>query len=390
MAHVLIGWELGANRGHIETIQRIAKRLLAEGHDVAIALQRVDGAGLERDPRLSLWQAPVWPRLLGNVAPTALPDPQTMGDILARLGVGEPGTLSAMIAGWDAILGAGKPDVVIADFAPALLCAARGRLASISVGTGFQQVPSQLARFPSLTGKAASFDESGLLDTVDAELHAAGRSALSTLPGMFAATHELVASFAELDPYRQHRQGDWSAPSVRLPVPVPEDQGGDGIFVYGYVGIPMISPLWDGLAATGRRVQVYIPDLSADYVRRLTGLGLTVLPKPLPLSEIAARSRLTVSHGGLGFVSSCLLVGLPQVVLSYDLEKRATGAAINALELGVTCDLPTLDARIFADQVNSVWADTALAAKARQAAPDFARRMAVTVEDEIGAVVAEL
>ena len=62
MARVLIGWELGTNRGHVDAVLRIARHLLSNGHDVHLALQQIDGAPLDADPRLHIWQAPIWPR----------------------------------------------------------------------------------------------------------------------------------------------------------------------------------------------------------------------------------------------------------------------------------------------------------------------------------------
>ena len=125
MARILFGWELGANRGHIERLLPMARRLLDSGHEVALALQQIDCAGLDRDPRITLWQAPVWPRLLINNLQDGSRRVATMGDILAQLGLDRPGCLAAMISSWDAIFAAFRPDVIVADYAPALLAARR-------------------------------------------------------------------------------------------------------------------------------------------------------------------------------------------------------------------------------------------------------------------------
>jgi rhamnosyltransferase subunit B len=60
MAHILIGWELGAGRGHALRIAQLAKALRAAGHRLSFAVQRVDA--LDPEAGGEVWQAPVTPR----------------------------------------------------------------------------------------------------------------------------------------------------------------------------------------------------------------------------------------------------------------------------------------------------------------------------------------
>ena len=192
VARILIGWELGAYRGHIVRMRLIAARLLSEGHSVAMALQQIDALGVDPDPRIQIWQAPVWPRLLVNAAQDLSRPVATMGDILARLGLDRPGCLAALVSGWDAIFAGFQPDVVIADYAPALLTAARGRIPSIQAGDVFACPPHDASCFPDLAGHAPAYDEATLLDIADADLASVGRGALSSLPALFAADKVLI------------------------------------------------------------------------------------------------------------------------------------------------------------------------------------------------------
>ena len=168
MARILLGWELGANRGHLVRLGNLARRLAAAGHDVAIAAQRLSRA-FDFPDGATLWQAPVWPRLLSNVGALGGAFPNTMGDILVRVGLDSDDALPSLIQGWDAILAAVRPDVVVADFAPALLCAARGRCPTLTVGIGFYVVPPALPAFPSLTGQHPVFPEAEVLERVNRE-----------------------------------------------------------------------------------------------------------------------------------------------------------------------------------------------------------------------------
>lgn len=383
MARILIGWELGANMGHVARMRDLVDALLARGHHVAIALQRIDALNFAEDRRLRLWQAPVWPRLLANTARPTAGEPATIGDILFRLGLGRHGTLSALLGGWDAILAAERPDLVISDFAPALLMAARGRIRSIAIGTGFTCPPASGPHFPPLGAAKPAIAEDELLDTVDAELAIAGRPPLETLPALFASDDQLICSFRELDPYRSVTGRTHFAPQVMPPVAAPNGAGGDEIFVYGFTLIGASATLWQALAACGHRVRVHLPDPTPEHLAVMRAGGLIFEPKPLPFPLIAQRSRIVVSHGGLGFASSALLAGLPQVVTFYDLEKRLTAEALEEGGLGIGTLLYDLDATAFGQLLGQAMANDAMAARCRDAAAAFHSRMERTADARI-------
>jgi rhamnosyltransferase subunit B len=390
MARVLFGWELGANRGHIERLLPMARRLLDQGHEVALALQQIDSAGLDRDPRLTLWQAPVWPRLLINNIQDGSRRVATMGDILAQLGLDRPGCLAAMVSGWDVIFAAFRPDVVVADYAPALLTAARARVATISVGDYFSCPPYQLDRFPSLTGTPNAYDEDALLDTVDADLASVSRAPLAGLPALFAADHVMVGNFAELDPYRPLRIGDYCAPSIKLPLADGSGGGGDELFVYAYNRISADNPIWAGLVATRRTVRIHMGDPTPAHLAEFKRFGCIYEPKPVPFPLIARRSSVAVSYGGNGFTSACLVAALPQLMMPFDLEKLMTARAVDALGLGKMLGFSNITADQVTETVSALASDAELAGKLRAMAPDFKSRMTMSMADEVIACIARL
>lgn len=390
MARILFGWELGANRGHIERLLPMARRLLDEGHEVGLALQQIDCAGLDRDPRITLWQAPVWPRLLINNLQDGSRRVATMGDILAQLGLDRPGCLAAMIGGWDAIFAAFRPDIIVADYAPALLSAAHGRVPTISVGDYFSNPPYQLEHFPNLTGMPNAYDEDALLDTVDADLVSVGRAPLAGLPALFTADHVMVGNFAELDPYRSLRRGGYCAPSIKLPLAEGTGGGGSEVFVYAYNRISADNPIWQGLAATRRTVRVHIHDPTRDHLALFKRLGCIYEPKPQPFPLIAARSCVAVSYGGNGFTSACLVAALPQLMMPFDLEKLMTARAVDALGLGKMLSFNGITADQVSEAIAALARDTALASRLRSMAPGFKSRMAVSMADEVIACITRL
>lgn len=372
MARILIGWELGANRGHADRLSRLAALLRAQGHVTSFALQRIDALTLEEAGGSPVWQAPVTPRLLVSAPQSRRGPPAGMAEILVRLGIDDPGLVAAMVGGWQRLIAAERADLVLGDFSPFLLLAARGRLPSILVGTGFTVPPSDMASFPRLIERVESVDQAAVLERLNAGIAAAGGERVERLPQAFEADRAFAASFAELDPYARQRAGP-------LLSPLPEDfdsaaEAGDEVFVYAPETLAPDAPLWDGLAASGLPVRVHVPRATAPVRERLAGLGLAFEPEPLPFARIAERSRILVSHGGHGFVCAGLAAGLPQVVCHYDVEKLLHGLAIARLGLGGHVSLASIDAKAFGASLSALHRDEALAARARAAAAGFRAR----------------
>ncbi|MBV9840270.1 MAG: glycosyl transferase-like UDP-glucuronosyltransferase [Sphingomonadaceae bacterium] len=364
MARVLIGWELGAHSGHVRRILSIAEMLTRAGHAVSLALQRIDagGAGTRGFP---LFQAPIWPRLIASIAGTSTIRTHSEADILARLGLDIPGTLSALIAGWDAIFAAARPDVVIAEYAPALLCAAAARIPSVGIGTAFELPPATMPRFPSLADKPAVTDEAALLALTNGELARAGRKPLAALPAIFACDAPIVSAFAAFDPYAQWRETTLVPPQLPLPIPFAAEPRGPEAFVYWPENFAAAGKLWDALATSGLPIRLHAPSLLAAQSNRLAAAGLVIEPNPLPFAAIVARSRIIVSHGGAGITSSALVAGLPHVVVPIDLEKSVQALGVTRLGAGGWSPPRSIVPERFGADLKALAHDPALAARCR-------------------------
>ncbi len=392
MARILIGWEFGANRGHVVRMVATAEALRAAGHEISFAVSRLDAMHAQEVAGAPIWQAPVSPRMMagrGRATGPAI----GMADILARLGMDDPPIVAAMLDGWRRLLGAIGPDLVIADFAPFLLLAARGRLPTVSIGTGFSSPPADMAELPALIAGASGTDQAALLGAVNAGLARAGDAPIAALPEVFAADRPIVATFAELDPYADARTAPLAFPDKIDPAVSAGDGGtgsGEEVFAYFSDLIPEDSPLWPALAASGLKVRVHI-GLGGESIRSAVARhGLIVEPEPLPFARIAERSRLLVSHGGHGFICAGLVAGLPHVVCHYDLEKLINGLAVARAGLGGHVSLSAIRREPFAESLARLFADETIAAKARAAAPGFRARPQALYQDAVGEAVAAL
>jgi rhamnosyltransferase subunit B len=371
MARILLGWELGSNRGHSMPLKALAKALQDDGHTVTIAAQQP--AQFVDLIAIPIFQAPIWPGLLG-VAPDSGPiPPVNMADILMSLGLSVPGALAGLIRAWEAILSQVRPDVVIADYAPALSCATRRRVRTISCGTGFCQPPAEMEKFPDLLKLSHHVGPLLILDLINDELIAAGRAKVSAPPAIFATDESVVACFAEFDPYRRWRQGQYALPHMS-PLAALHDASGDEIFVYFHRADGGSANLWEGLAATGLKTRVFIAQADRNNHSALRDRGFVVESKPLSWEVIVKRSRMVISHGGLGFTSGALVMGLPHLVVPHDLEKIVTGLTVRKLGIG-ECMMPGDPPDVMRDRVQMAFRNATLVEKTGAASTLIRKRL---------------
>ncbi|WP_270938425.1 hypothetical protein [Falsiroseomonas oryzae] len=388
-ARILLAWEIGANRGHVAKLGAVARCLLERGHRLSFAVQQPDALRAFRAVAAAseIRQAPIWPGLLGH-AGWGTGGAATYGDLLADLGMADSGVLEYLLRAWDRLLADAAPDLVIAEFAPAALLAARGRLPTIALGTGYTVPPAHLPRFPVFHPDATApvFDEEALLQVVNHALRRLLRAPLDRLPRLAEADIACPAVFAELDPYAVQRLAPPVSPFFDG---APGSAGaGQGVFAYVPRGRAGTLPLVEALALLAERgvpVAAFLPGLARPEAARLVAAGIALHEKPVPPAAIAARAALLVTLGGLGLLSAALAAGLPMVLLPTDVEKRLNAAA--AARLGVA-DVPEMTgettAAALADRLQAALGDGAMTARARALAPDFTGRLA----DSAGIVAA--
>ena len=387
MADILMGWELGAGRGHAVEMAQLAQVLQRAGNRVSFAVRKLDVMRAQNVPDAAIWQAPVSPRMLADGAGIA-GRVTGMADILARLGMDDAAIVAGMVEAWRHLLGAIAPDIVIGDYAPFLLLAARGRFPSISMGTGFSAPPSTMDQLPALTKGSGGVDQAALLGAVNAGLAEIGEAQIDSLPRVFAADRELVVTVAELDPYAAHRATPLTLPEqMRDP---PAAGQGDEVFVYMHEHVAPDALLWPALAASKLKVRVYAAWATAAVHDAIVSHGLIAEPAPVPFARIAERSRLLVSHGGHGFICAGLAAGLPQVVCHSDLEKLGHGVAIAAAGVGGHVPLAAIKPEPFARSLVEIHAGAGFAARARELAADFRGREGAFFHDVVVRAIAEL
>lgn len=334
---VLVGGELGQNAGHTSVIVAIADFLQAAGHAVTVAIPERfrPSLRLTSDRLFEVVSAPDWQSGASGTSPQHRQSAKSMGDVLDEVGFFKYETLVRVISDWCAILSAGKFDVLIAEYAPALLMAADGRVPRISFGTGFTCPPAHLSRFPALSKRVDRGNEAIWLETVNRARHITGLCRLASLPAMFRAEEELLATFSALDPYATLRlQPRYVSPSAAPRLFEISARSGGGVFVYSYNAVPPHSRFWLAIAATQLPTDVHMLGPSPEHAATFSKLGFALHSSPLDFERIAERTAVVVSHGGHGTICSALLAGLPIMTAYLDLEKRLNGEAVTRLGVG--------------------------------------------------------
>jgi UDP:flavonoid glycosyltransferase YjiC (YdhE family) len=364
---ILFAWELGSGLGYVMRLRRVAARLLRRNVEVIAVLQDVSSARWLDGLDLKVMQAPVWPATFKRDAERERLSSATFADTLADFGLADAEALRLLMAAWDQLFNLIKPDLVIAEGAPIASLTARGRIPLALVGTGSALPPAKMERFPLLhQASAPVWREEDLLDIVNRALRRIGSLPLDRLPQMFAADVRMVTTFPLLDPYCAQRTEPAEGPFFDR-APLARREEAETVLAYFSTGLDTTRPeLIDALRSIASQLRIFAPGFSAGSREILSRAGARVEARPMPLAEVLAESRLVIHPGSAGTAAQALAAGVPQWVLSIDIEKDLTGGALEGAGIGalVRCYDPA--ASISSEAIAALESDAAVAARAME------------------------
>lgn len=371
MPSALFAWELGRGLGHVLRIKRLAARLKPHGIRPVAAVRNPASAQILTEDGIEVLQAPLWPDPIA--AGSAFYDSSsTFGDMLAGLGLADARTLTAMLAAWDRLLALVDPDLIVADYAPAAMLAARGRFPLAVVGNGFTVPPAEMPSFPLLHNVSPPLrQEDEILHAVNAVLCARKQSPLDHLPQMLAGEVTSVQTFPLLDPYTTQRVVPVDGPIMTIPQPRRPDA--KTIFVYVADNKPLRPDIVAALLPLGARLRVFAPGLSAGQIGALAKAGAAIEDHPLRLEHELATMGLSIHIGGLGVACSALAAGVPQLVLSIDIEKDLYGLALERAGVGRLIKIHDPAATISTALIEDLASDGQLGSRAMAVGEDHRR-----------------
>ncbi len=373
----MLAWEGGAGRGHVVTLARVA-RALAGRVPCDAALGWMDHAG-----EIAPWCEAVFPgvKLPYNKQARkdrAAPPSASWAEWLFDCGFADGAKMAARVGWWLEVLALRQTRLVIGDYAPCALMAARiAGIPALAIGTGYAIPPAGLTSFPVFLPEYSvrEVDEADLAAKISAALAPLGLPPLAHLPDVYARSGEIVRTLGMLDPYRGQRSGRYLPPVADYGGIAREP--GDTAFCYFSTTELAHEGLVEALATCGLPLRGFLPGAPDGVRERLAASGMRIETAPVPVSEIAVSARILCNSGQHGMVCLGLAAGIPQVCLPQHLEQLYVARQAEARGVARVVWPKGTPAAEIREVLVAAWHDHAARSAARDLAealaPDFVR-----------------
>lgn len=385
---LLFAWELGANFGHASKIIEVIRALRGRA-DVIVAARNV----------LPLRQLAPDLEMRLIAAPTAPPDPGreskdigvNYADDLRHTGWARPRTLQTLMEAWRTLFDLVRPDVLVAQFAPTALLAARTLAPpppTAIFGIGYD-MPPRADPTPAFfywnkdAASAAAAKEAVVVQTANQALATFGTPPLGSFADLHRVDLARLATIAELDGYAPRAQFGDDDPEY-LGWIATASAGAEARWrpdaerrLFAYVRPPRASaraaieamaalpPDWDVIVAAPGLARADAERFARPHVRLIDGLAR--LDLLLPACDVG------LSHGSHGMAAQFVAAGAPQISLPLHAEQTLTAHALarNRLGLGL---LGAFAAKEIGDAIHRVAGLPQLAENNRALARALGRR----------------
>lgn len=331
---VLLVNELGAHLGHLRRMIPVANALRGRAASVLFALPDLDAATrvLGAGP-VPFVQAP-------RPMPPSTPPPRLLNhaDILATHGFDTADHLVALVNGWRSLFSIWPPDVIVADYAPSAVLAARTvGIPTVVIATGFEQ-PPDLRPSPSfrvdedipLARLEAS--EAQVLRSVNEVLGAAQLPAIDRVARIASAARVLMAGYPQTDHFGPRPGasyiGSIGDDDAGEPPVWPDDRAPR---VFAYLNFDSraqgLLQALHGLDATTLLVH---RGPHAESLARQTHPRIRVTTEPVRIDDALRKADLIVSEGGHGLVCQALKAGKPMLLAPCTAEQELLAHRLGA------------------------------------------------------------
>ena len=333
MARVLFAWEFGGDLGHASRLVPIARELRALGHEPLFAFRDLTLLGALATGDFAWFAAP---RLRAPAHANASPLSAT--DILLNLGYADAPGVAGALRAWLSLIDLVKPAVVVCDYAPTALLAARtAGLARMTIGSGFS-LPAMEEPMPAL--RACHPTDRATLERIDARFIDGLAKAFERLPhggaaprkarDAFDADAHLLCTFPELDPFGPREGVEYLGPQGEAQARIDASWSSTRPRVFAYLKPrdPRFGRIVEALRALGGETHLAAPGLDRIQAHAMSGATLKVHAEPLRLEGFLEDADLCVFHAGPGLAARALVAGVPMALLPMQLEQFLVGTRL--------------------------------------------------------------
>lgn len=380
---ILLAWEAGGGRGHVMTLRTVAQAL-GDGYVFDAALCRMDHAA-ELAPFCDLvFPASYLHETAAGRAARGDIRVATWAEFLGDIGFADAGFLTRQIGWWIDVLKARQSRLVIAEFAPCAMLAARALgIPAVSLGTGYGTPPASLEHFPVLLPEhtVRLHDEAALLATLNTACAAFGLAPLSRFAELYDTAAQLSRTIPALDPYAAHRREPYLPPfDQSLPR---SGQGGSEVLCYFSTWEHENAALMEAITSLDLPMRLIMSSPGDDLRDRLSAIGAIIEPGRMSHAGIARHARIWVHAGQHGALCLGLGLGLSQVAVPQLVEQACH--ARYAAELGTTIVIPNRGqaASVYRNAIRAAYHDTDMARRAL----DLSERLRPQLVDDLPAVL---
>ncbi|MDA8327517.1 MAG: hypothetical protein M0Z83_00930 [Betaproteobacteria bacterium] len=335
--NILLAWELGGNWGHVSRDLPVLCRLQSGGHNVLYAVRdETISSSLSASVDIQCVAAPTGAaisRMPRNLAGYA--------GILFADGFGDAAILRERITGWRHLFTEHQIDVVVSDYAPSVLLAARvAKIPSVAFGSGFEIAPD-VALLPSFCGGGAQdesarrFSEGLIVYNVNRVMKQLGGAPLQQMAQIYQGTHCVLATFAELDHVTERPSGAlYAGPVQELPGSMAASwrtTNKPRVLVYLRGMGLLIDEVLRVLGGIGAEVIAVLPDAgSIRYVHA----DIRVFRQQVCFDGLLGSADLVIASGS-GSITLSLLAGVPVLLCPGCTEHEMMASRVEAMGAGI-------------------------------------------------------
>ena len=372
----LLAYECGYGLGHLTRLAEIARRLRRHGIESVLASYRLDDADQFAEAFSRVVQGPVWPSYFASERALRTGFGPSYATALVNMGFHVSRYVAINQRAWATIIDDARPFVIVADFAPGAVMAAKGRCPSLQVGGPFSTPALDDGVFPAFLDDQPTdgSQEPKILSSIQEAMRRLGRKVPDALQHAVIGDESLPMAFAEFDPYRRCRSETLLLPDMVSPAAVKRGQG-DAVYAYLPEWMQHNDVLMAALCSLKLPTRLFMPYIDAELAGSLRSRGVELAAAPFSVEELARSARVFIHHGGLGSSQIGIVAGVPQVSVEIDMEKIVNGRALSTLGVGRSLNYRRLTLPSLRDAVTALFHDAAIQQRASDVSNEFRKRL---------------